>query len=391
MIYKNEFQDFNITPAQINLLSNTRAFYRDLAIWMRAYLESVYTGLGNLDAVKKRLEYIPAQYSYMFRLFFGDTITEEYVDFLVDFIKTYEALVMAQINGDVNAVYEHTKHLYEYADKSAAYLAQINPFWQEMKWKYFLYDFIRLSIEESTTFLTKDYKRNVEIFDRLMDHINQIGDYLSEGLIKYINYPVTSQLYSINEFQNFNITPEQMNLIFRARAFYRDLVVWTRSYLVSLYAGLGNLQALRQKIDEIPLKYSDLFRLFFGEKITEQYTSFFTDFIQTYEALVNAQITGDTNAVGTLTRDLYKIADNTSAFFSQINPFWQENEWKELLYTLIRLMIDESTTFLTKDYVRNVEIFDRLIKHTYQIGDYLSRGLLNYLTYSGRPQTTAKY
>ncbi len=45
-----------------------------------------------------------------------------------------------------------------------------------------------LTIEEITAFFTGDYKREIDIFDRLLHHTDNMGDYFTQGIINYITY-----------------------------------------------------------------------------------------------------------------------------------------------------------------------------------------------------------
>jgi len=167
--------------------------WRDLASWIRAYFESIYAGYGNQEAVKEKLYRVPVNFNNIFRVIFGKQIADTYSGLISDFIRTVEALVMAQMNGDTVGIEEAAKQLYQNVDQRAAFLSQINPFWQESEWKRLFYPFVHMTIEESDTFFNKEYVRNIEVYDRLLNHTSEMGDYYSNGLFKYLTY--TGQRY----------------------------------------------------------------------------------------------------------------------------------------------------------------------------------------------------
>jgi len=178
------------------------------------------------------------------------------------------------------------------------------------------------------------------------------------------------------------ITPEQMNLILRSSVVWIHFATWIREYLASIYAGFGNQEAVMQRLNRISTEFGNIFGIVFGVHVTEKYINLISDFIKILESFVTAQINGDANAVNEYTKQLYNNADQSAAFLSQINPYWQENEWKSLLYEFIRLTIQESSTLLDKEYTKNIDVFDKILSHTSEIGDYYSQGLLNYLNLS---------
>jgi hypothetical protein len=197
-------------------------------------------------------------------------------------------------------------------------------------------------------------------------------------------------MISTSEFQGSCIPSGQLNLIYKSRTIWRDLATWMRAYLVSIYAGFGNQEAVKEKLNNIPIEFKNIFSTIFGDQIADTYSTLLSSYITSFESLVTAQINGDANAVNEYTRQLYENADQRAAFLSKINPFWVETEWKNFLYQFNKMSIDESTTFLNKEYTRNIDVFDRILNFSSAMGDYYSQGLINYLTYSGRQMGPVK-
>lgn len=187
----------------------------------------------------------------------------------------------------------------------------------------------------------------------------------------------------VKGLQNACIPPNQLNLIFQSRIIWRDLATWLRAYIASKDGGLGDVEAIWEKINELLLKSSSIFSLAFGEQVAEQYLSLLINYINTLDSLIDAQVNEDTNAESEYTKQLYKNSDEMAAFLADLNPFWIEDKWKNLFYQFNQRTIEQSATFLNKDFKRNVDIFDSILNLTSVIGDYFSRGILDYLTFSG--------
>jgi hypothetical protein len=169
-----------------------------------------------------------------------------------------------------------------------------------------------------------------------------------------------------------------MNFIFRARMLWRDLATWLRSYKVSLYGGVGNTDELSQRLFRVPLEYGNILKVFFGDQTTEQLINLLTQYIATLQSIFIAQFNNDIDEINKQTQQAYQIINTTAALLASINPYWTLSEWVTLLSLFTSLQIDESTTFLTKDYTRNNDIFDRILSFTNIMGDYFSEGITNY-------------
>ena len=191
-----------------------------------------------------------------------------------------------------------------------------------------------------------------------------------------------------NQTQYPNDITSQMNFIFRTRLIWRDLATWLRSYKVSLYGGVGNTDELSQRLFKIPVEYGNILRVFFGDQATVQFINLLTQYISILQSLFIAQINNDVNAINNLTQQIYQNINSTAALLASINPYWTQGEWVTLLNSFTSMQIDEATTFLAKDYTRNIAIFDSILSLTNIIGDYFSGGLTNYFNLKSQQQAT---
>lgn len=188
MICKNETGNTEFLSADMNLIFRARMLWMTLSMWLRAFLVSTYTGLPYQESVMKKLYSMPVDVGNTLRIFFGDKITDDYVNLLSQYILLYQYIFVSQKNGDIAAVEQYTKQLYENIRVRSEYFARINPFWKANDWEMLMRNFADLTLEESTTFLTGEYDRNIQIFDRILTQSTLMGDYFSEGLIDYLNY-----------------------------------------------------------------------------------------------------------------------------------------------------------------------------------------------------------
>lgn len=185
-----------------------------------------------------------------------------------------------------------------------------------------------------------------------------------------------------NRFIEPTITQGQMNFLFTIRVLWRDLATWTRAYLVNRYAGLAITEDVFNRLYEIPQEFGNILQFIFGYDNAQRFVQYVSQQIVQIRSLIEAVIEGDVNSVNLLTQQMYQLADERARFMTSINPFWDLTETRNLIYTYLQLTIDQITTLLTGDYKRNIDIFDRLLHHTDNMGDYFSQGLLNYITYS---------
>ena len=188
------------------------------------------------------------------------------------------------------------------------------------------------------------------------------------------------------ESPNQDMLHAEDNLVFRGRILWRDIATWLRAYLVYLY--LGTDQKLKELVKDKLMSLSEesgsLMRVFFGDRIADDYTAQLITYITLFLDLFNAQKNGDENAANKYKQQIYEVVEQRADFLSRINPFWEKNTVLSLLNTFASMTIDEANSYLSKDYERALHIFDSILSFTNVVGDYIAEGILNYLKYSAR-------
>lgn len=180
--------------------------------------------------------------------------------------------------------------------------------------------------------------------------------------------------------QNHYITYGQMNLINDFRLFWLEFVIWVRSYMVSTITGFSDIDAIRERLYRMPVEFTAKLQPYFGIKQGEQFQHLMFMYFVHIQTFITAQNNKNQPVVDTAVREMYKDADNMSEFLASINPYWSKIQWQNLFYQLNEMLIAELFSLLTGDYVTEIEIRERLIRHVLILGDYTAAGLMYYLS-----------
>jgi hypothetical protein len=178
-----------LTLEQVNEIYNIRMIWFDLTTWTRNFMLSKYKGIGDVNDVYNRLQQVPNEFINSLKKIFGNNpVFDEYQVQLNAYIDLIDSLTTAQMKGNMDEVNRIVKLLYQNADDRAASFASLAPsLFNENELRSRLYDFVRSTIDESTTFLMGDYARNLDIYDTLLDQSESISGVISQGLVSYIN------------------------------------------------------------------------------------------------------------------------------------------------------------------------------------------------------------
>lgn len=181
----NQESDQYITYGQMNLINSLRKYWLELTMWRRAYLVSAAADFGDLPVVGNRLYNAPTDLGNTLEIFFGTEIARRIEGLLREQIVIGAEIVRGEKADDRPAVDAATVRMYQNADVIAAYLAQVNPYWEEEKWKNLFYEYYRTTIFEMVTILAGRYEEAVILYESLEEQALSIADYMAEGMIQY--------------------------------------------------------------------------------------------------------------------------------------------------------------------------------------------------------------
>ena len=381
---KSKFNEQCITYSQMRLIFNMRIFWRRLTIWNRIYIISRYLGIGTAEVSFERLYLENLDFGDMLRIHFNRSISERYSQLLNQFPIGLRELITALLQKNFDAVRLNIDRLLQNADQTAAFLASINPYFNETEWRNLLKTYLQDTMQEANLFASKDYRMDIEYFDRLMTLSNTMGDTFAQALYDYITSGAQNTDTPSPQESQICLTYEQLNLIFNIMMFWFDLTNWVRAFMLSKYRDVGDQDEVYARLQKVVTDYINNLKQIFGEAPgVNQLQLELNAYIGLIDSLTMAQKAGNTEEVDRITRQLYQNADDRAASVSSLNPYWDQNEWSTRLYNNLRSTLDESTMFLTEDYARNLDIFSRLMDLAESSSDYFAQGLLNYL-FQGR-------
>ena len=175
----------HITYGQLYLISRIRRLWMQLAMWRRAVIISTAANFADLPIVKNRLYYAPTIFKELFESLYGEEQSEQFRNYLVGQIIITKEILDAVAAGDTARVDEATVRLYQNVDAFAKFLAQVNPYWDEIKWRNLLTEYNKTVILEIVANMSGKYDEALEIYEGIEDQSQRIADYMATGFVQY--------------------------------------------------------------------------------------------------------------------------------------------------------------------------------------------------------------
>lgn len=175
---------------------------------------------------------------------------------------------------------------------------------------------------------------------------------------------------------NYVLSYEQLNALISFEKLWTELSTWLRSLLISTAEDLKNKEAVMTRLYSVITDFYYIFRVFYGPVIAQYFTDTLARLIIGARTLIESLKSGDNAGADAATAEMHKAADELSVLFAKINIYWDEEQWKYLLYQFIRLFTDETVAMLSGNHELEIAIYDRLDDLTDIIGSYMARGII---------------
>lgn len=162
-----------------------RQLWEDHIVWTRLYIVSAAAGLPDEGAAAQRLLRNQADIGDAIKPFYGDAAGTQLTALLRGHILTAATLVGAAKTGDTTTVRTAAAAWYANADSIATFLGSANPrHWPVASLRSAMRMHLDLTLKEATARLHGDWAADIAAYDEVHQHILQMADVLSDGIIK---------------------------------------------------------------------------------------------------------------------------------------------------------------------------------------------------------------
>ena len=169
---------------QMNLMNELRKLWEEHVVWTRLFIISKIADLPDLDTTTKRLLRNPSDFANVLGIFYGKQKADVFRNLLEEHLKIGGSVVESAKQQNAKAVEQYSKLWYSNADRIAAFLAGINPYWTENDWRSMLRDHLRMTTDEAASRLAGEYVKDSIIFDMIQEQALAMADVMAAGIIR---------------------------------------------------------------------------------------------------------------------------------------------------------------------------------------------------------------
>ncbi|MBQ2938690.1 MAG: LysM peptidoglycan-binding domain-containing protein [Clostridia bacterium] len=182
--YNTSSYDYWMSINQVNLLKNMNLAWIEHILWTRLLLISIAESLGDLEATKTRLLENPKDIADIFRKYYGSDVANTIQKLLTEHLVIGADLITALKNGNQKLAQELNTKWYKNADDMANAFSSINPFYPREEIRQMLYNHLKLTTDEVSARLKKDYSADIKAYDMVQREILKMSEFFVNGIVK---------------------------------------------------------------------------------------------------------------------------------------------------------------------------------------------------------------
>lgn len=182
--YTNNYNDYWVSINEVNLLERMNLAWIEHILWTRMLLISIAENLGGLDATKARLLENPKDIANVFRKYYGNQIANKIQELLTEHLVIGGDLIVALKNGNQKLASELNRKWYKNADNMADAFSSINPFYPKEDVRKMLYDHLKLTTDEVSARLKREYRADIKAYDMVQKEILVMSKFFVDGIVK---------------------------------------------------------------------------------------------------------------------------------------------------------------------------------------------------------------
>lgn len=184
VVKAHEVNDVGYNKNRVMLKDEMKRLWEDHITYTRNYIISSIANLEDKDAVAARLLKNQDDIGNLIKPYYGEEAGKKLSSLLRDHIIIATKVVDAAKAGNNDELTKYSKEWTINADAIADFLSKANPNWDNKILKEMLYKHLQYTTNEVTARLKKDWKADIDAYDKGHVHMLGFAKELSKGIMK---------------------------------------------------------------------------------------------------------------------------------------------------------------------------------------------------------------
>ena len=169
---------------------------------------------------------------------------------------------------------------------------------------------------------------------------------------------------------------ERLALMNDMRLVWAQHVYWTRMLLISIAERLKDQSGVTDRILQNPYDIAKIYADYYPKDVSQKIAQLLTEHLQIGSELITALRDKKSAEADRLNHEWYINADKIAETFASINPFYNADDLRKMLYTHLGLTTREVAMRLAGNYKADIEAFDSVEREAMSMADYFAHGII---------------
>lgn len=172
------------------------------------------------------------------------------------------------------------------------------------------------------------------------------------------------------------ISKSSVELKLNMRKLWEDHITYTRNYIISALADLGDTNDVAGRLLKNQDDIGDAIKPVYGDAAGAKLSALLRDHILIATEVVKAAKMGNKEELSNASKKWTANADDIAAFLSSANPNWSERVMQDMLHKHLDLTTQEVVSRLNKNWAADVQAYDNGHVHMLMFADVLTDGIV---------------
>lgn len=186
--------------------------------------------------------------------------------------------------------------------------------------------------------------------------------------------PTQNYQQPVNPYKKIN--KSILNLNNDIRRLWFEHAIWTKLTIMSIANGSPDVQLVSERLLRNADDFGKAFLTLYGPTVSDQFKKLIREHLLIAADMVNALKRKDNTTVNVIEKKLFKNADDIADFLSRINPYWDKEDVRKMMYEHINLLKSEAVATLSNKYEESISLFEKIENQALMMADIFVEGIL---------------
>lgn len=160
------------------------------------------------------------------------------------------------------------------------------------------------------------------------------------------------------------------------RKLWEDHIIYTRNYIISSLADLEDTGKIAERLLKNQDDIGNAIKPIYGDEAGNKLASLLKDHILVATEVVKAAKMGNNEELAKANKKWEANADDIASFLSGANPNWPKQDLVNMMYKHLALTTGEVVSRLKKDWVADIDYYNKGHEHMLMFADALTDGIV---------------